>query len=51
MAEHIIDQTNINDLSETLSQVQKDIVKLSRGKIRKQAIIVGGASLVAIDSN
>ena len=29
MASHIIDQTNINDLSSILSQLQKDIVNKS----------------------
>lgn len=50
MAQHIIDDTNPDDLSSVISSVQKDIMRFSKNKNNKQAIIVAGASLVAIDS-
>ena len=52
MAQHIIEQTDSHDLSNVISQVSKDINRMSKGKNAcKQAIIVAGSSLVAIDSN
>ena len=50
MQQHIIDETEVDELETKLKEVQKEIEEKEYASVKK-AIIVAGASLVTIDGN